>query len=119
MGLAVGADQMPGAIEHRGRVVEIGAVALGVAEHQHHLVLARNGEERIGYRVRQRQEMLLVVLNQPVRKKGCEEDLGKADDIDALASTLLHHRAGGLDTVLHATEHRSRLRCGNRELSCH
>src|SRR5581483_1094910 len=56
VGLAVGADQSAIAIENRGRVVEIGAVALGITEDQRHLAGARSGEQRIGYRVRQLQK---------------------------------------------------------------
>ena len=82
-------------------------------------MLPSNGEERICYRARQRQEVLLVILDQPVRKEGREEDLGKADDIDTLASALLHYRTGGLDPIVHPAKHRPRLCCSNREFSCH
>src|SRR6516162_3684816 len=46
--LAIRADQPPGAIEDRSRVVEISALALGVAKNQPHLVLPRDSEQRIG-----------------------------------------------------------------------
>jgi hypothetical protein len=119
VGFPVGADQSPGAVEHGGGVVEIGAIALGVGENHSHLVLARGGEQRLSHRIGKSQEMLLVILDEPVGKERRKKHLGKADDVDPLARSLLHHRAGGLDCFLHAVKHWTCLCRGNRKLSCH
>jgi hypothetical protein len=119
VGLAIGANQLSGAVEHGGGVVEIGAIALRVRKNHSHLELARGGKQRLRHRAGEFQEMLLVILNEPVGKEWRKEHLGKADDVDALARSLVQHRAGGLDCLIHTIENRTRLRRRNRELSCH
>ncbi len=120
MGLAIGAEMAAGAVEHRGRVVEVFAGALAVGKDERHPLLAREVQERCCNRAWQLEKVFRGVLDEAVGEEGCQEQLGEADDVRALACRLLDHAAGRLDAGPHVVrEHGTRLGRRHRDRPCH